>query len=88
MSDFEAILASGVGLIAILFAIVLAILWLLVPFAIFGIKPLLRSILRELQIRNGTLPENGAGPEEKPVEFPTTRNWRLNVPDQSGTNPR
>jgi hypothetical protein len=30
------------------FLILLAILWALVPFAIFGIKPILRDILAEL----------------------------------------
>jgi hypothetical protein len=39
--------ASGLaafGLVWALFLVVLAILWVLVPFAIFGIKPLLREV--------------------------------------------
>jgi hypothetical protein len=39
---------AAVMLFAWLFMVVLALLWLLVPFAIFGIKPLLRSILAEM----------------------------------------
>ena len=35
-------------IIAWLFSVLLFVLWVLVPFAIFGIKPLLRSILKEL----------------------------------------
>lgn len=42
--------ASGLaafGLVGTLFMFLLAILWLLVPFAIFGIKPLLRTLIAE-----------------------------------------
>ena len=38
---------AALGLVWMLFALVLAILWILVPFAIFGIKPLLRDLIRE-----------------------------------------
>lgn len=38
---------AALGLVWMLFALVLAILWILVPFAIFGIKPLLRELIRE-----------------------------------------
>lgn len=40
---------AGVSLFLMLFGFLLAILWILVPFAIFGIKPLLRSLLRHLE---------------------------------------
>lgn len=42
--------ASGIaalGGIFMIFSVILAILWILVPFAIFGIKPLLRDLLAE-----------------------------------------
>ena len=39
------------GSIAAVFLFILAILWILVPFAVFGIKPLLRSLIAE-QRRN------------------------------------
>lgn len=35
------------GLVWMLFVALLTILWILVPFAIFGIKPLLRDLIRE-----------------------------------------
>ncbi|WP_159680442.1 hypothetical protein [Luteimonas sp. 9C] len=38
---------AALGLLWMLFVAVLAILWILVPFAIFGIKPLLRDLIRE-----------------------------------------
>ena len=39
---------AGFSLIIMLFGFLLAILWILVPFAIFGIKPLLRQLLSHL----------------------------------------
>lgn len=47
----EAIFGS-VSIFAVLFLIVLCILWILIPFAIFGIKPLLSAILAELRRAN------------------------------------
>ena len=38
-----------IGFAAIAVAIVIAILWILLPFAVFGTKPLLREILDEQQ---------------------------------------
>lgn len=38
---------AALGLAWMLFVGLLAILWILVPFAIFGIKPLLRELIRE-----------------------------------------
>lgn len=38
---------AALGLVWMLFVGLLAILWILVPFAIFGIKPLLRELIRE-----------------------------------------
>ncbi len=40
---------AGVYLAGFVFAIVLGILWILVPFAIFGIKPLLRRLITHLE---------------------------------------
>jgi heme exporter protein D len=34
------------------FVILLSVLWVLIPFAVFGIKPLLRDLLRELRRNN------------------------------------
>jgi hypothetical protein len=35
-----------------LLGLLIAVLWLLIPFAVFGIKPLLREILAELRKAN------------------------------------
>lgn len=43
---------GGVSIFAVLFLLVLCILWILIPFAIFGIKPLLSAILAELRRAN------------------------------------
>lgn len=43
---------GSVSIFAVLFLIVLCILWILIPFAIFGIKPLLSAILAELRRAN------------------------------------
>ncbi len=40
---------AGVSLAIILFGMLLGILWILVPFAIFGIKPLLRRLSDQLE---------------------------------------
>lgn len=40
---------AGVSLAIVLFGIVLGLLWVLVPFAIFGIKPLLRRLIGHLE---------------------------------------
>lgn len=54
--------ASGLaafGLIGTLFFFVLAILWILVPFAIFGIKPLLKELILEQRKTQALLMEIG-----------------------------
>lgn len=47
------------GLIGALFSIALAILWILVPFAIFGVKPLLRELITEQRKTQALLVEIG-----------------------------
>jgi len=51
MASHDILLGTS-GLLFALFALILAILWILVPFAIFGIKGLLRDILREQRRAN------------------------------------
>ncbi len=46
---------ASFGLIGAIFFIILAILWVLVPFAIFGIKPKLSALLKEQQRTNELL---------------------------------
>jgi hypothetical protein len=50
--------ASGLaafGMFGMIFTLFLAILWILVPFAIFGIKPILRDLLKEQRRSNELL---------------------------------
>ncbi len=71
-------LFTGVfGLFIGLFFLVLAILWLLVPFAVFGIKGLLRDLIREQQRTNALLAREGSPPtlqEEAEADRPTLKN--------------
>ena len=53
-SDVAAGLA-GLSVFAFLFTMLLAILWILVPFAIFGIKPLLKQLIAEQRATNKLL---------------------------------
>lgn len=55
MNDSAASGLAAFGLIGTLFLLILAILWILVPFAIFGIKPLLRDLFHEQRRTNEAL---------------------------------
>lgn len=61
MTDFV-----GVGIFLWLLAFVIAILWLLMPFAVFGTKDLLRQLLREQKRTNDLLAAIGERREELP----------------------
>jgi len=51
MSGFE--MGYGLAMLLILgLGAVLAILWIFVPFAVFGIKPLLNDLIREVRTNN------------------------------------
>ena len=54
MSGFENLLGPF-SLIILLFALVLGVLWFLLPFAVFGTKARLDRILAELQTVNANL---------------------------------
>jgi ABC-type sulfate transport system permease component len=59
--------ALGVGgVVLTLLAVVLAILWIAMPFAIFGTKPLLKKLLEEQEITNELLRQN------RPPQLSTT----------------
>lgn len=47
--DGYSLFAGGVGLVVVIFLVVLAILWFLLPFAVFGIKDLLKVLVSELR---------------------------------------
>lgn len=47
--DDTSLFAGGIGFLFVLFLLVLAILWFLLPFAVFGIKDLLKELIRELK---------------------------------------
>ncbi len=42
-------------IVAGIFALILTVLWILVPFAVFGIKPLLRQLIAEQRRTNDLL---------------------------------
>jgi len=48
-------LGAGMSLFFGLFLVLLAVLWILVPFAIFGIKPLLKQLIAEQRRTNEAL---------------------------------
>lgn len=52
---------SGVTLLIVLFLLCVAVLWFILPFALFGTKPILRSILRETEKTNALLERITAG---------------------------
>lgn len=47
-------------LVIILFAIVLAILWICLPFAVFGTKPKIDELIAEMKANNALLQEISA----------------------------
>jgi hypothetical protein len=66
---------SGVmGLIAVVFLIVVSIAWTLLPFAMFGLKPLLRDLLAETRRSNQLLEalarHQGIGSAQQPPSQP------------------
>ena len=54
MSGFEKLLGPS-SLLIFLFALVLGVLWFLLPFAVFGTKARLDKIIAELQTINANL---------------------------------
>lgn len=48
----DSFMAGGFGIVVVLFLFVLAVLWFLLPFAVFGIKGLAKSLIAEQQITN------------------------------------
>jgi hypothetical protein len=54
-------LAAGYGIFFILL-IVLAIAWIILPFAMIGIKPLLRELIKETKETNRLLKEGSKTP--------------------------
>lgn len=63
MSSDAAAGLAGLSLFAFLFVLLLAILWILVPFAIFGIKPLLKQLIAEQKATNKLLQLLSAQPK-------------------------
>ena len=49
------LMTGGIGLVVILFLFVLAVLWFLLPFAIFGTKDKLAEIIQETKKTNAEL---------------------------------
>nr|MBF0684268.1 hypothetical protein [Pseudomonas sp.] len=47
--------STGFGLLVIIFLIITAVLWFLLPFAVFGVKDLLKDLLKEQKRTNAML---------------------------------
>jgi hypothetical protein len=52
---------GGLYVAAVLLALVLAVVWVLMPLAVIGVKPLLREILKELRALNEHHRKGGGG---------------------------
>lgn len=50
-------LTSGLGIVVVIFLFVLAVLWVLMPFAVFRIRELAQSQLAEQRVTNKLLSE-------------------------------
>ncbi|UXY46995.1 hypothetical protein [Stenotrophomonas maltophilia] len=64
-------------MILLLFAMLLAILWVLVPFAVFGIKGLLKQLILEQRRTNALLAgkdSQGVAPVATDADKPTLKN--------------
>ncbi|WP_298580624.1 hypothetical protein [uncultured Luteimonas sp.] len=72
--DDASLLTGGLGLVVVLFLFVLALLWFLLPFAVFGIKDLLKELIRETratrEVLQATRTEATAARELRPVGPP------------------
>lgn len=69
---------AGMGIFMIvgaIFALILTVLWILVPFALFGIKPLLRELITEQRRANELSARIAATPA--PVVVADPRDPRL-----------
>lgn len=49
-----------------IFLVILAVLWFLLPFAVFGTKPILQKMLSEIQLTNQILDDIRASPDSSP----------------------
>jgi hypothetical protein len=63
---------GGVMVVLALLGVVLAIAWILLPFAMFGMKPLLRELIAETKRTNALLQEVKMAAGVAPVS-PSTR---------------
>ena len=55
MSDAGAIVGGMFGLVLMILAIVLIIAWIILPFALIGLKPLVRQLIDEQRRTNNLL---------------------------------
>lgn len=46
---------AGVSMLALIFGVILAIAWIVLPFALIGTKPILRDLLAETRKTNALL---------------------------------
>lgn len=62
-------------IIAAIFGLILTVLWILVPFALFGIKPLLRELVAEQRRANELSARIAAAPPQVVVADPRTETY-------------
>lgn len=59
--------AAGIYMVLIVLAIIVAILWILLPFAVFGLKDLMRKVLSEQRRTNELLERIAGQPRQAPA---------------------
>lgn len=73
-------LGSMFYLAAVLFVIVLAICWIVLPFALIGTKPLLREIRDELRKLNASRKPQPPAPDNRSAEMYAEARRRSGLP--------
>ena len=53
---------AGLTVVGVVFLFVLAICWIILPFALIGTKPLLRELIRETKKTNALLEQRRSAP--------------------------
>ncbi len=52
---------AGLYLVVVILGVILAVAWIILPFALIGTKPILRELLREVRRTNALLEQRAAG---------------------------
>jgi threonine/homoserine/homoserine lactone efflux protein len=60
-------------LVAIVLGVVLVVCWIILPFAVIGLKPLIRELIREQQANNKLVEAQGRAFEAFATRYPPAR---------------